>query len=232
MTTSLPPYQLRVSTRARMVRLTITREKGLVVTVPAGFRMDLLSEILASKSDWIAKSIRKLEAAPVLEKPKPLPTELRLLAINETWQIVYKLAPGRVVTLTEKPRHVLMLEGKVKSVRTVRALLNRWMRIRAQQVLPDWLNRLSQSTRLPFNDVSIRDQRTRWGSCSSAKNINLNQKLLFLPPDLVDYIVIHELCHTVQMSHSKNFWNLVGKYLPDYLERRKRLRVYEKEITW
>lgn len=215
-----------------MVRLTITREKGLVVTVPAGFRMDLLSDILASKSEWIAKSLKKLESTPAPVKTKPLPTELRLLAVDENWTVVYKPLPGRSTTLTVKSNHVLMIEGKVSSARAVRALLNRWLRVRAEQVLPDWLARLSRSTRLGYKDVSIRDQRTRWGSCSSAKNINLNQKLLFLPPDLVDYILIHELCHTAQMSHSKNFWNLVGKYLPDYAERRKRMRIYEKEITW
>lgn len=215
-----------------MVRLTITREKGLVVTVPAGFRMDLLSDIIASKSEWIAKSLKKLESTPAPIKTKPLPTELRLLAVDEIWTVVYKPLPGRSTTLTVKSNRVLMIEGKVNSARAVRALLNRWLRVRAEQVLPDWLARLSRSTRLGYNDVSIRDQRTRWGSCSSAKNINLNQKLLFLPPDLVDYILIHELCHTAQMSHSRNFWNLVGKYLPDYAERRKRMRVYEKEITW
>jgi len=75
-----------------------------------------------------------------------------------------------------------------------------------------------------FNRISIRNQRTRWGSCSSKKNLNFNYRLLFLPKRISDYIIVHELCHLKELNHSRRFWNLVAEVVPDYLDIRKELR--------
>lgn len=75
-----------------------------------------------------------------------------------------------------------------------------------------------------FCKVRIKSQRTCWGSCSRRKNLNFNYRLAFLPSHIVDYVVVHELCHLGEMNHSKNFWNLVAKAIPDYLNIRKELR--------
>lgn len=75
-----------------------------------------------------------------------------------------------------------------------------------------------------FNKVRIKSQRTCWGSCSRTKNLNFNYKLAFLPPRVVDYVVVHELCHLGEFNHSSKFWDLVEKTIPDYLNIRKELR--------
>lgn len=75
-----------------------------------------------------------------------------------------------------------------------------------------------------YNRVSIRNQRTRWGSCSSKGNLNFNYKILFLPMQLADYIIVHELCHVKELNHSKNFWSLVQKTIPDYKQYRKHVK--------
>lgn len=74
--------------------------------------------------------------------------------------------------------------------------------------------------------ISIKNQSTRWGSCSGKKNLNFNYKILFLPPQLQDYLVVHELCHLAQMNHSARFWGLVATYIPDYKALRKELKLY------
>jgi len=76
-----------------------------------------------------------------------------------------------------------------------------------------------------FNNISIRNQKTRWGSCSSKKNLNFNYKIVLLPKHIADYIIVHELCHLKEMNHSKNFWNLVAKIIPDYINIRKELKI-------
>jgi predicted metal-dependent hydrolase len=75
-----------------------------------------------------------------------------------------------------------------------------------------------------YGRVSIRNQRSRWGSCSSKGNLNFNFRIITLPPHLVDYLIVHELCHLGQMNHSQRFWDLVGETLPNYLELMLELR--------
>lgn len=75
-----------------------------------------------------------------------------------------------------------------------------------------------------FNNINIKKQKTRWGSCSRKKNLNFNYKILFLPPKLRDYIIIHELCHLKEFNHSRKFWNLVKKSIPRYDEIRNELK--------
>jgi predicted metal-dependent hydrolase len=75
-----------------------------------------------------------------------------------------------------------------------------------------------------YNTVSIKAQKTRWGSCSRKKNLNFNYKIALLPLHLTDYIIVHELCHLAQMNHSAKFWTLVAQTIPDHTARRKELR--------
>ena len=96
----------------------------------------------------------------------------------------------------------------------------------AKKILVERLNEISNDTGLSYNKVSIRNQKTRWGSCSSLNNISLNIKLIALPPRLMDYVIFHELVHTVERNHSKNFWNLLNKYLPKSNQLNKELNNY------
>ncbi len=78
-----------------------------------------------------------------------------------------------------------------------------------------------------INRISVRDQKSRWGSCSKKGNLNFNFRIIFLPGLLFDYVVVHEICHLKEFSHSRKFWGLVEKQIPDYKEIRKKLRNYK-----
>lgn len=82
-----------------------------------------------------------------------------------------------------------------------------------------------------YGRITIREQKTRWGSCSSRGNLNFNWKLVLMPPEVLDYVVVHELAHRREMNHSERFWSIVGEVLPDYRERRKMLREWGKRLT-
>lgn len=75
-----------------------------------------------------------------------------------------------------------------------------------------------------YKNLSVRNQKTRWGSCSVNKTLSFNYKLLFIPIDLADYVIVHELCHLQEMNHSNSFWKLVAKTVPDYMTKRKKLK--------
>ena len=93
------------------------------------------------------------------------------------------------------------------------------------------LEHFNQFYNFKYNKVTIRNQSTRWGSCSRRGNINFNYKLALLPESLTDYVVVHELCHIGEFNHSKDFWNLVAKTMPDYKERRQELRIKSINLT-
>ena len=97
---------------------------------------------------------------------------------------------------------------------------------RTRVLVRDRLPILNQVYGFEVGDISIRNQKTRWGSCSGKKNLNFNYKLFFLPPELADYIIVHELCHLKEMNHSKRFWDLVSRVVPDYNVKRKMIKAY------
>lgn len=85
------------------------------------------------------------------------------------------------------------------------------------------VNEMNKLYNFKYKEIFIKRQKTRWGSCSKKRNLNFNYKIIFLPEDLAEYIVAHELCHLQEFNHSKKFWNLVAKAIPDCGDRRKRL---------
>lgn len=82
-----------------------------------------------------------------------------------------------------------------------------------------------------YTSITIRDQKSRWGSCSSRGTLSFNYRLIFAPPIVLDYVVVHELCHLTYMDHSKNFWNKVASVMPDYKEHRQWLKDHGHELT-
>lgn len=82
-----------------------------------------------------------------------------------------------------------------------------------------------------YTSITVRDQKTRWGSCSSRGTLSFNYRLIFAPPEILDYVVVHELCHLTHMNHSRDFWNMVGSVMPEYKIYRKWLREHGHELT-
>lgn len=82
-----------------------------------------------------------------------------------------------------------------------------------------------------YTSITIRDQKSRWGSCSSRGTLSFNYRLIFAPPAILDYVVVHELCHLTHMNHSKDFWDMVAGVMPEYKQCRKWLREHGGELT-
>lgn len=97
----------------------------------------------------------------------------------------------------------------------------------ARQVIHARLEYWNKHYNLTYKRVAIRNQRRSWGSCTSLGNLNFSYKILFLPPELADYIVVHELCHLKELNHGEKFWSLVTETIPDYLDRRSALKKYD-----
>jgi hypothetical protein len=113
----------------------------------------------------------------------------------------------------------------------VTGAMKRWLSRRARQTVVPRLHLLASRHGFdPVKKTTIRNQQTCWASYSPSGTISINQKLLLIPPKLLEYVLIHELCHTVHLNHSRRFWNLVGSILPHFHELKKELSVHEEMI--
>ena len=227
------PYTIKVSRRARHVSLRINQVDGLVVVIPVGFNERRIPQILAEKADWINRTQKRLARLPRPATPElaqPLPTRIHLPLTGESWTVEYVPSKTRSITVTKPGSHTLRLTGAISSPSQCGAALRRWTTRQAKAILPDLLRSIARELGFTVGVVSIRNQRTRWGSCSRLKSISLNQKLIFLSPELVRYVMLHELCHTRVMSHSSKFWSLVASHDPVYKKKIKLLRESAKYL--
>jgi predicted metal-dependent hydrolase len=245
-----PPVSVRVGPRARRVRLVMSEAEGLVVVVPRGFDQTHIPGILENRRSWIERTWRRYEAGwlRLTAQPPRLPDRIALPAVREDWTVEYRLTgeyhggPGsrpnmkrqeRVAVRTRARESGLLVHGAVDDAEACRRALARWLVRRATEAFVPRLAALAVEHEFTFARVSLRHQRTRWGSCSQRKTISLNARLLFLEPDLVDYVLLHELCHTVHMDHSERFWCRMEACRPGSRDYRRRLRAAREEVpTW
>mgnify|MGYP001791464986 FL=1 len=221
----LQEYSIRESLRAKTVRLNMTPQNGLVIVVPAGFNRKRLPDILREKKNWIENARRWADEQRLLKPPESTarPDSVILEAIDEVWTVFYRSTDSARTLAREHSDFRLLVSGDADQIRASTLALRRWTARKARRSLIPWLENLSGELELPFGDTVVRNQRTRWASCSPNKVISLNQKLLLLPDRLVRYVLVHELCHTVHLNHSKRFWSLVGKKEPAYRTLRREL---------
>lgn len=130
-------------------------------------------------------------------------------------------------------KHLQEMQQRAAEQRRIPKLTNEELRElaeRACRVLPEKVAYYAEKLGVTYGMITIRNQKTRWGSCSAKGNLNFNCLLMLMPEDVTDYVVVHELCHRIEMNHSKNFWNLVEHILPDYHQSRKWLKEHGEEI--
>ncbi len=112
-----------------------------------------------------------------------------------------------------------------------KAELEKRYREAARRVITERVAYYHQFTGGDYHTIAIREQKTRWGSCSARGTLSFHWKLILAPPVVLDYVVVHELCHLTHMNHSKDFWNMVSSVMPDYQVRRKWLKVHGSELA-
>ncbi len=206
----LPAYTIRISPRAKRALLKILPPGRVEVVVPKRFNRRQIPAFVAEHRVWISRQLQDMQSHYATELV--IPDVIDLSAIGERWSVEYQ--ENSRIRVSESDQNCLRLAAP--NAAEARAILRVWLHDRARQVLPPRLLEVSEALGLPFNRVVIRAQRTRWGSCSSKNNINLNRAMLFLSPLEMRYLMIHELCHTIHLNHSSRYWSLVTQMMPDY----------------
>ena len=201
-------FEIRSSARARSLRLKISAREGLIVTAPGGIERQRVMKLVAGKSAWIAERLSRLDAIRhlITGTAAVRPQAIELPALAESWRVEYKATRSQTVgARVDRPGRIVVT-GAVDDVEACQAALRRWLARRAKEALVPWIASVSTQMGLRFADVSVKNQRTRWGSCTRRGRVSLNCKLLFLPREQVRYVMAHELCHTLEHNHSGRFW--------------------------
>jgi len=210
-------YRVRENRRAKRIILRVTATHGLEVVVPSAAARRQVPGVVAKNRAWIERAFKKLgedqlAAKHALQTP---PAVISLPAVAETWTLTQEHSVGVRLRLEERSPHHLHLRGDLHDSGW-RTVLRAWLVARAEKAFSTWLKQLSERTRLTYARITVRLQKTRWGSCSRSGNISLNARLLFVAPDIATYVLLHELCHTKELNHSIRFWRLVEQFEPNW----------------
>ncbi len=209
-------YEIRRSSKANSLRLKMTAREVLTVIAPKGLNEQKVVELVNGKRDWITAKLNHFEEVRhLLGEPESVrPEAFDLPALAEGWRVEYQATKGKTVGARTDQQGRIIVFGAVNDNRRCKSALRRWLARRAKDSLAPRLDSLASESGLRFNRVTIKNQRTLWGSCTSDGVISLNAKLLFLSPSLVRYVLVHELCHTLERNHTVRFWTHLRQFEP------------------
>lgn len=225
-------FSVRESGRAKRLSIRVFPRGRVEVVVPRRTRPSEVRDFVEAHRDWIGKA-RANFAAEHQAEPFALPDTVNLNAIDRRFAIEYAAANGAKTVSYRQQGETVRLSGRTDDEQLCVRALKRWLTSIAKREYLPRLETLSGLTGNSFTKLHVRGQRTCWGSHSSTGTISLNYCLLFLRPEQLRYVMIHELCHARHMNHSKRFWNLVRRFESDYRQLDKGLNVSWKQIpTW
>jgi len=216
-------YRIKIHPRARRIRLKVLRDASLEVVAPPGSNTRSIRAFVEANRAWVERVRARVGAGRRggLAASGPFPTELALRSLEQVARIEYVDADRPFSRWNE---HDLAVGLPQRDPLVARSALVAALKQRAAERLAPRFRALAGQHGLVHGRLTWRNQKSRWGSCSANGNISLNVRLMFLPPELVDYVFVHELAHLKHPDHSPRFWNAVEAMLPDALRRRRELR--------
>lgn len=219
------PYTLRLSARARTFGMWISPQTGLVVTAPVvTYDAGGLERFLQRHESWIVKHLDRY-ARVASRIPLSWPYGQTLLFRGARCRVVLesrKRTPAQVV----EADGALVVQMRQPSVDGARRVLGQWYRGQAARWCERRAAEFGQMLGVRWKRIRIGDQRRRWGSCSVRGCLSFNYRLVMAPPEALDYVVLHELAHLIELSHSPRFWAIVAQHCPDYRRLVRWLNTY------
>jgi len=221
-------YRLLRTRLNRYVRLTVTLGKGLRVSVPPRYPAKDIPRIIHERSTWI---LEKLDEYANIERQTPRQRYCNgadVVILGRTYRLKISASSNGTGVIQVQGDDVEItvptaLSGSAREQYLKNALLA-WYRIQAQRILPPRVEYYAQQMRVKPGRVTIRRQRSRWGSCSANGNLNLNVFLITLPVKTLDYVLVHELAHLLELNHSPRFWRIVERWCPERKKHQSFLR--------
>lgn len=218
-------YSARVSRRAKRISIRFSQAKGLEVVYPAGPKLPTPETLLREREAWVLSTLAKfrkaLQQLPAREYQAG--ETFLILGVAHTLRLMRDPGTQRIQVSKGDGTLDVLLPGSIEAhaADSIRAAVIAAYRHWAKEYLPGRVLALAKRYGFFYQKISIKHQKTRWGSCSAKGNINLNLRLMMAPAAAVDYVIMHELCHTLELHHGPAFWALVEAHCPDYRRWRR-----------
>ena len=219
--------------RSRGISIKVKADGIVKVSLPWRTSFSEAETFLVKKQEWIKEAVEKMKQVSasrriVFDKSRSNVTLFHSLEIttHESSQILLKVA-GNIISVKHPPT-ITATDLAVQEAIKKGVLFA--MKSEAKKYLPIRIKQLADEKELFYNKVTIRDTKTRWGSCSFDNNINLSIHLMKLPVHLIDYVILHELAHTVHKNHSRDFWNYLGELSETSFQMAKEMKKYSTQL--
>lgn len=209
-------YLIKRSSRSRSIRIEITPQAEVLVTAPKLIPEFLIKSFVSQKTAWIEKSLRQVKRRQSKLNADQLYIfdKLYLIKINDQAKKISITVRGETLQINN-------LNPKSDKIRAEQ--LERFLKNTVHKYIIERCAQLAKKMNIEYQRVTLRGQKSRWGSCSSRGNLNFNWRLVHYPVEVIDYVLIHELAHRIQLNHSAKFWAIVAKFDADYKQHRKTL---------
>ncbi len=210
-------YQIKRSSRSLNLRISINSQAQVIVTAPSFVPEFLIKQFVHSQQAWIESNLQKTKS-----RQPQLSTD-QVYIFQNRYQLVYDHHASHMgIRVDGDTIQINNLSPKSKN--TLKQQLEAFLKKTAHKYIATRTKILADKMNITYQKITLREQGSRWGSCSSLGNLNFNWRLVHYPPEVIDYVIIHELAHRVEMNHSAAFWRLVKRYDPDYLIHKGQLR--------
>jgi predicted metal-dependent hydrolase len=207
-----------IRSRRKSIALVVQPNGELIVRAPKGATRKQINSLLEKHADWIAKKQLQAKEAQALFAPHLFLEGESFPFLGENYSLEFVDSEKPKLVFTEKFQLTKSAQGKAE------AIFEQWYKKRAREIFTARVEYYSQKHSFSYRKVKLSSANKRWGSCSAKGNLNLTWRLVMTPLEIIDYVIVHELCHLRELNHSKKFWANVESILPDYKIRRKWLK--------
>jgi predicted metal-dependent hydrolase len=230
-----PAFTVRRSTRARRARVTLTEEGDVIVVLPARAHEQLAMDLVHRHARWIDRHRRRLKEASLILAMRPPLGQGRAISLRGLPHDVYVEAAPASARRTALAVEVhsppsIVVRRSAADPRPLAQLMESFLRREARADLLDRIGVRSAEMNLNPSRITVRDQRSRWGSASRKGTLSFSWRLILAPPEILDYVVVHELAHLRWGGHGTRFWSLVRRYAPAADHHRRWLRQNETRL--
>ncbi len=211
---------VKSSKRCKTISIQIKNGKAEIHS-PIFVSENYLKSILKKKKNWIEKKIR-------------LDVKKEKILVKDNYDFPFLGKKYKLKILSSSNNRISIKKDKLflycKDLNKSKEILTSWLKINAQKILSERISKISLKLNINYKSVFIKNYRARWGCCSCNSEIFLNWKLVMLPPSVINYVIIHELCHIIEPNHSKAFWLIIERFDKDYRKKKIWLSKYGREI--